>query len=102
MLAGLNRYLAEPIEDCLAVDDDGSPLIEVHSPIDLEHELGLPRGNIFQRALSWPFRQDDEPVRWGVETPLANVLLCGAGAQRGGGVSGIPGYHAAARVLAAG
>ena len=37
--------------------------------------------------------------RWGVETRDANVLLCGAGAVRGGGVSGIPGHNAAMAVL---
>ena len=31
---------------------------------------------------------------WGVETAHANVLVCGAGARRGGGVSGIPGHNA--------
>jgi phytoene dehydrogenase-like protein len=38
-------------------------------------------------------------------TPLARagrrvVVLCGAGARRGGGVSGIPGHNAAMAVLA--
>jgi len=36
---------------------------------------------------------------WGVETQWDNVLLCGAGARRGGGVSGIPGHNAAMKVL---
>ena len=36
---------------------------------------------------------------WGVETAHANVLVCGAGARRGGGVSGIPGHNAAMAVL---
>jgi len=30
------------------------------------------------------------------------VLVCGAGARRGGGVSGIPGHNAAMAVLSAG
>ena len=38
-------------------------------------------------------------ARWGVETAHANVLLCGAGARRGGGVSGIPGHNAARALL---
>jgi phytoene dehydrogenase-like protein len=37
--------------------------------------------------------------RWGVGTPYPNVFLCGAGAARGGGVSGIPGHNAAMAVL---
>lgn len=35
----------------------------------------------------------------GVETAHANVLLCGAGAVRGGGVSGVPGHNAAMAAL---
>jgi phytoene dehydrogenase-like protein len=34
-----------------------------------------------------------------VETRHPNVLLCGAGAVRGGGVSGVPGHNAAMAVL---
>ena len=37
---------------------------------------------------------------WGVETAHRRILLCGAGARRGGGVSGIPGRNAAMAVLA--
>jgi phytoene dehydrogenase-like protein len=37
----------------------------------------------------------------GVETDYANVWLCGTGARRGGGVSGIPGHNAAQAVLGA-
>ena len=74
------------------------PCIEAKSPLDLERELGLPGGNIFHRDLSWPYA-DARHGRWGVETAHANVLLCGAGAVRGGGVSGIPGRNAAMAVL---
>jgi hypothetical protein len=37
--------------------------------------------------------------RWGVETDDPSILLCGAGARRGGGVSGIPGHNAAMAVF---
>ncbi len=94
-------HLAEPITDCLATDADGRPCIEAKSPLDLERDLGLPGGNIFHRDLSWPHAQDGTG-RWGVETAHANVLLCGAGAVRGGGVSGVPGHNAAMAVLEAG
>jgi phytoene dehydrogenase-like protein len=60
----------------------------------------MPGGHIFHRDLAWPFAEDeDEAGRWGVETAHANVLLCGAGARRGGGVSGIPGHNAARALL---
>ncbi|MGY5099123.1 phytoene desaturase family protein [Streptomyces sp. 900105245] len=97
-LAQLDAHLAEPLADCLATDADGRPCIEAKTPLDLERDLRLPGGNIFHRALSWPYAQQDTG-RWGVETAHANVLLCGAGAVRGGGVSGVPGHNAAMAVL---
>ena len=101
-LASLDSALAEPIEDCLLRTPDGIPCIEARTPPELEWELGLPGGNIFHRDLQWPFAQDDADAgSWGVETDLANVWLCGAGARRGGGVSGIPGHNAARAVLEA-
>jgi phytoene dehydrogenase-like protein len=70
--------------------------------VDLEESVGLPGGNIFHRDLAWPWAQDEADVgRWGVETAHSRVLLCGAGARRGGGVSGIPGRAAAMAVLSA-
>ncbi|MFC9994339.1 phytoene desaturase family protein [Nocardia sp. NPDC127526] len=101
-LAQLDSVLAEPIRDCLAVDGNGEPCIEAKSPIDLEQEIGLPGGNIFHADLAFPFRTEpaDTPAaRWGVATGHRNILLCGAGAVRGGGVSGIGGHNAAMAVL---
>ncbi|MGP3953117.1 phytoene desaturase family protein [Streptomyces sp. 7N604] len=97
-LAQLDACLDEPIADCLATDADGRPCIEAKSPLDLERDLGLPGGNIFHRELAFPYATEDTG-RWGVETGHPNVLLCGAGAVRGGGVSGIPGHNAAMAVL---
>ncbi|MFG2143348.1 phytoene desaturase family protein [Streptomyces sp. NPDC048696] len=99
-LAQLDAQLAEPIADCLATDAQGRPCIEAKTPLDLERDLRLPGGNIFHRALAFPYAEADGATgRWGVETAHANVLLCGAGAVRGGGVSGIPGHNAAMAVL---
>ncbi|MGW1599045.1 FAD-dependent oxidoreductase, partial [Streptomyces sp. NPDC002343] len=99
-LAQLDAHLAEPLADCLATDADGRPCIEAKTPLDLERDLRLPGGHIFHRALSWPYAEQEEG-RWGVETRHRNVLLCGAGAVRGGGVSGVPGHNAAMAVLEA-
>ncbi|MEV5981422.1 NAD(P)/FAD-dependent oxidoreductase [Streptomyces sp. NPDC052114] len=99
-LAQLEAHLAEPLADCLAPDAEGRPCIEAKTPLDLERDLGLPGGNIFHRDLAFPYAQEDTG-RWGVETRHANVLLCGAGAVRGGGVSGIPGHNAAMAALGA-
>ena len=99
-IAGLNKYLAEPLEEVLAVSNDGKPCIEAKSPLDLEADLFLPRGNIFHKDLTLPFAESGEEVgKWGVETNLPNVFICGASAKRGGGVSGIPGHNAAMAVL---
>jgi phytoene dehydrogenase-like protein len=101
-LRSLNSVLAEPIEDCLLHGSDGEPCLEARTPLELEAELGLPGGHIFHRDLSWPFAEAAADVgRWGVETARPNVWICGAGARRGGGVSGIPGHNAARAVLAA-
>lgn len=101
-LRSLNSVLAEPIEDCLLRAADGTPCLEALTPGELEIELGMPGGHIFHRDLAWPFAESDQEVgTWGVETGHANVWLCGAGARRGGGVSGIPGHNAACALLAA-
>jgi phytoene dehydrogenase-like protein len=102
-LRSLDSVLAEPILDCVWRDADGRPCVEARTPLDLEAELGLPGGNIFHRDLAWPFAESDEEVgTWGVETDDRGLLICGAGARRGGGVSGIPGRNAAVAVLAEG
>ena len=69
-------------------------------PLELEAALGMPGGHIFHRDLQWPFAERDDDVgRWGVETDHPRVLVCGAGARRGGGVSGVPGRNAAMAVV---
>lgn len=99
-LRSLNSVLAEPIEDCLWIAPSGEPCLEARTPVELEAELALPGGNIFHRDLMWPFAEEESEVgTWGVETHLDNVMVCGAGARRGGGVSGIPGHNAAQAVL---
>ncbi|MEU6018908.1 NAD(P)/FAD-dependent oxidoreductase [Streptomyces sp. NPDC047515] len=97
-LAELDAHLDEPISDCLARDENGEPCIEAKTPLDLEQDLGLPGGHIFHRDLAFPYATESTG-RWGVETARANVLLCGAGAVRGGGVSGVPGHNAAMAAL---
>ncbi|MGA2012610.1 MAG: FAD-dependent oxidoreductase [Solirubrobacteraceae bacterium] len=99
-LDSLDEVLAEPVEDCLLHDADGRPCLEAHTPVELEAELALPGGHIFHRDLAWPFAESAGEVgQWGAETDRPAVLICGAGARRGGGVSGIPGHNAARAVL---
>jgi len=104
-LAGLNAHLAEPIEDCLARDAHGTPCLEAKIPQEIDADLAMPGGNIYHGELSWPWAQNrarlDTPAQqWGVQTDLSRVLICGAGARRGGGVSCLGGHNAARAVLA--
>ncbi len=99
-LASLDSVLAEPLAGCLLRDAHGRPCLEVKTPVDLEAEVGLPGGHIWHGDLAWPFADDPADVgRWGVETAYPRVLVCGAGARRGGGVSGIGGHNAAMAIL---
>jgi phytoene dehydrogenase-like protein len=101
-LDSINSVLAEPLEDCLLRAPNGSLCLEARTPVELEHELGMPGGHIFHRDLTWPFAESETDVgRWGVETERPNVWICGAGARRGGAVSGIPGHNAARAVIEA-
>ena len=104
VLASLDSVLAEPVEDLLLTDAAGRPCLETRTTLDLEDALGMPGGHIFHGPLQWPFLEDDAPRdtparRWGVATGHPRVMLCGAGAVRGGGVSGIGGQNAAMAVL---
>jgi phytoene dehydrogenase-like protein len=99
-LESMNEWLAEPLEDCLAVARNGERCLESKSPVDIEEALGLFHGNIFQDAPSFPFAETKEQAgTWGVETEFENVFLCGSSAHRGGAVSGIPGHNAAMKIL---
>lgn len=99
IIAGLNQHLAEPIESLTLKDSNGKPCLEVKTPQELEKEIDLPRGNIFHSDLSWPWRAVGDGRKWGVETAHDRVFLAGAGALRGGGVSGIAGHNAGMAAL---
>jgi phytoene dehydrogenase-like protein len=99
VFSSLNSVLAEPIQEVLMPG-----CIETKTTADLEQALGMTAGNIFHSGLAWPFAEDDEsldtPARsWGVATDHERILLCGSGARRGGGVSGIGGHNAAMAAL---
>lgn len=103
-LSSLQEFLAEPLLDCVAKDADGNPCLEAKVPQDLEDDLAMPGGHIFHGDLAWPWAGrrallDTPAERWGVATSGPSVLFCGSGAQRGGAVSGLGGFHAAQAVL---
>ena len=92
--------LAEPVEDLLVTDADGRPCVETLTTLDLERTSAMPGGHIFHGDLAWPFLDDDRATpAAGVWRPATRLLLCGAGARRGGGVSGIGGHNAAMALL---
>jgi phytoene dehydrogenase-like protein len=100
VFATLESVLAEPVEPLLARDGNGEPCLEVKTTRDIQDALGMPGGNIFHGPLSWPWAEPDDPLdtparRWGVDSGHDRILLCGAGARRGGGVSGVGGHNAA-------
>jgi phytoene dehydrogenase-like protein len=104
LLDSINVHLEEPIETLLALDANGQPCLEAMAPQDIESALAMPGGHMFHGDLAWPWANTrslmDTPAhRWGVQTDVPNVVICGAGAQRGGSVSGIGGHNAAMAVL---
>ena len=104
VLDSLSSVLAEPVEDVVMRTPDGQLCVETKTTRDLQDALAMTGGNIFHAPLTWPWAEDDAPLetpaqRWGVATPYPGVLLAGAGSQRGGGVSGLGGYHAARALL---
>jgi phytoene dehydrogenase-like protein len=103
-LAALDEHLVDPIESCLARDADGNPCLEAKVPQDVEADLAMPGGHIWHGDLDWPWapnraRLETPAQQWGVQTDVGSVLVCGSGARRGGGVSGIGGHNAARAVL---
>ncbi|KAF4691110.1 Pyridine nucleotide-disulfide oxidoreductase domain-containing protein 2 [Perkinsus olseni] len=69
---------------------------DVITPLTLEHEFGLHKGNIFHGALQLHQLGYTRPQ---ARTPLDGLYLCGAGAHPGGGVMGTPGKNAAQVIL---
>ena len=70
-------------------------------PPDLETRFGLPEGNPNhgEMTLDQFFHMRPVPGHARFRTPVAALYLCGAGTHPGGGVTGIPGRHAARAVL---
>jgi phytoene dehydrogenase-like protein len=73
----------------------------VLTPLDLEREFGLVRGDIFHGKLTLNQLFSARPVlgHGNYRMPLAGLYLCGSGAHPGGGVTGVPGHNAAREIL---
>ncbi len=76
--------------------------MEVRTPRELEDEVGLTEGNIFQGELTMDQILFNRPVPGYAQyrTPVRRMYLCGSSAHPGGGVMGAPGANAAREILA--
>ncbi len=74
---------------------------EVRTPRELEAEVGLTEGNIFQGELTFDQLLFNRPVPGyaNYRSPIRDLWICGSSTHPGGGVMGAPGRNAAAEIL---
>ena len=74
---------------------------QVVTPLDMERDIGLTEGNIFQGELTLEQLFFNRPVPgWSrFETPVQNLWLSGSSTHPGGGIMGANGRLAAMKVL---
>ncbi len=74
---------------------------EIRTPWDIEREVGLTEGNIFQGELTFDQLLFNRPVPGYAQyrSPIRRLYLCGSSTHPGGGVMGAPGANAAAAIL---
>lgn len=75
--------------------------MEVRTPRELEAEVGLTEGNIFQGELTFDQLLFNRPVPGYAQyrSPIDGLYICGSSTHPGGGVMGAPGRNAAAEIL---
>jgi phytoene dehydrogenase-like protein len=76
--------------------------MEVRTPKELEDEVGLTEGNIFQGELTFDQLLFNRPVPGYAQyrSPVPGLWICGSSTHPGGGVMGAPGRNAAREILA--
>jgi len=74
---------------------------EVRTPSDIEAEIGLTEGNIFQGELSMDQLFFNRPIPGFAQyrAPVRGLYLCGSSNHPGGGVMAAPGANAAREIL---
>ncbi len=74
---------------------------EIRTPWDIENEVGLTEGNIFQGELTFDQLLFNRPVPGYAQyrSPVSGLYMCGSSTHPGGGVMGAPGHNAAAAIL---
>ena len=75
--------------------------MEVRTPREIEAEVGLTEGNIFQGELTFDQLLFNRPVPGYAQyrSPIDGLYMCGSSTHPGGGVMGAPGRNAAAEIL---
>ena len=73
----------------------------LHTPLDLEAEFGLTRGDEYHGRMGLDQLLFMRPIPgWArCRTPVDRLFLCGSGTHPGGGVTGVPGRLAAREIL---
>jgi phytoene dehydrogenase-like protein len=74
---------------------------EIRTPLDIEKQVGLTEGNIFQGELTFDQLLFNRPVPGYAQyrAPVRGMYMCGSSTHPGGGVMGAPGYNAAGAIL---
>ena len=74
---------------------------EIRTPWDIESEVGLTEGNIFQGELTFDQLLFNRPIPGYAQyrAPVRGMYMCGSSTHPGGGVMGAPGYNAAGAIL---
>jgi phytoene dehydrogenase-like protein len=74
--------------------------VEVRTPADLENEVGLTEGNIFQGELTMDQLLFNRPVPGFAQyrAPIPGLYMCGSSTHPGGGVMAAPGANAAREI----
>jgi phytoene dehydrogenase-like protein len=74
---------------------------EIRTPRELESEVGLTEGNIFQGELTFDQLLFNRPLPGYAQyrAPVRGMYMCGSSTHPGGGVMGVPGFNAASAIL---
>ena len=74
---------------------------EIRTPWEIEQEVGLTEGNIFQGELTFDQLLFNRPIPGYAQyrSPIRGLYLCGSSTHPGGGVMGAPGANSAAAIL---
>jgi phytoene dehydrogenase-like protein len=99
-----DRFVDEIVSAISAFSPDLSSRIvggQVLTPEDIERDYGIVGGHWHHCETSvdqsFMLRPAFDAAKY--DTPIGGLYICGAGAHPGGGVTGLPGYHAAQRIL---